>query len=178
MADRTHDSKAFRMLTVIDEFSRECLAIHVQRQIRSDDVLAVLTDLFALYGPPAHIRSDNGAEFTAIAVRGWLDRIGVKTLYIEPGSPWENGYCESFNGKLRDELLNGEIFYTLKEAQILIENWRQHYNTIRPHSSLGYVPPAPQAILPRDDSLLYDPPWSTNIGDHNRRNSNLSSGPP
>lgn len=178
VADRTHDGKAFRMLTVIDEHSRECLAIHVQRQIRSDDVLAVLTDLFARHGPPAHIRSDNGAEFTAIAVRDWLSRIGVKTLYIKPGSPWENGYCESFNGKLRDELLNGEIFYTLKEAQILIENWRQHYNTIRPHSSLGYVPPAPQAILPRADSLLYAPPRSANIGDHNRRNSNLSSGPP
>lgn len=177
MADRTHDGKAFRMLTVIDEFSRECLAIHVQRQIRSDDVLAVLTDLFALHGPPVHIRSDNGAEFAAIAVRDWLGRIGVKTLYIEPGSPWENGYCESFNGKLRDELLNGEIFYTLKEAQILIENWRQHYNTIRPHSSLGYVPPATQAILPRADCLLYDPPRPANIGDHNRRSSNLSSGP-
>ena len=177
VADRTYDGKAFRMLTVIDEFSRECLAIHVQRQIRSDDVLAVLTDLFALHGPPVHIRSDNGAEFTAIAVRDWLGRIGVKTLYIEPGSPWENGYCESFNGKLRDELLNGEIFYTLREAQILIENWRQHYNTIRPHSSLGYVPPAPPAILPRADSLLCDPPRSANIGDHNRRNSNLSSGP-
>jgi transposase InsO family protein len=178
VADRTHDGKAFRMLTVIDEFSRECLAIHVQRQIRSDDMLAVLTDLFARHGPPAHIRSDNGAEFTATAVRDWLGRIGVTTLYIEPGSPWENGYCESFNGKLRDELLNGEIFYTLKEAQILIENWRQHYNTIRPHSSLGYVPPAPQAILPRAASLLYAPPRSANLGDHNRRNSNLSSGPP
>lgn len=146
------------MLTVIDEFSRECLAIHVQCQIKSDDVLAVLAELFTRHGPPEHIRSDNGAEFTATAVREWLGRIGVKTLYIEPGSPWENGYCESFNGKLRDELLNGEIFYTLKEAQIVIENWRQHYNTIRPHSSLGYVPPAPEAILPHSSGLFYASP--------------------
>ncbi|WP_246658537.1 IS3 family transposase, partial [Mesorhizobium sp. GR13] len=178
VADRTHDGKAFRMLTVIDEYSRECLAIHVQRQIKSDDILAVLTELFAKHRPPAHIRSDNGAEFTATAVRDWLGRIGVKTLYIEPGSPWENGYCESFNGKLRDELLNGEIFYTLKEAQILIENWRQHYNTIRPHSSIGYVPPAPPAILPPAATLLYPPPRPANLGDHNRRNSNLAGGPP
>ncbi len=106
-------------------------------------------DLFVTYGPPDHIRSDNGAEFTALAVRDWLGRIGVKTLFIEPGSPWENGYNESFNGKLRDELLNTEIFYTLKEARVLIERWRQHYNTIRPHSSLGYKPPVPEAILPR-----------------------------
>ena len=178
VADRTHDGKAFRMLTVIDEFSRECLAIHVQRQIRSDDVLAVLAELFARHGPPEHIRSDNGGEFTATAVREWLGRIGVKTLYIEPGSPWENGYCESFNGKLRDELLNGEIFYTLKEAQILIENWRRHYNTVRPHSSLGYLPPAPESILPRAATVIYAPPRSANLGDHNRRNSNLSGGPP
>ena len=149
VADRTHDGKAFRMLTVIDEYSRECLAIHVQRKLKSDDVLAVLTELFQHHGPPDHIRSDNGAEFTAIAVREWLGRIGVKTLYIEPGSPWENGYNESFNGKLRDELLNGEIFYTLREATILIERWRRHYNTVRPHSSLGYKPQAPETILPR-----------------------------
>lgn len=178
VADRTHDGKAFRMLTVIDEFSRECLAIHVQRQIKSDDVLAVLAELFARHSPPEHIRSDNGGEFTATAVREWLGRIGVKTLYIEPGSPWENGYCESFNGKLRDELLNGEIFYTLKEAKILIESWRQHYNTIRPHSSLGYVAPAPETILPYAAGLLYPPKRSANLGDPNRRNSNLSSGPP
>ena len=112
-------------------------------------MLAVLTDLFTQRGAPEYIRSDNGAEFTAQAVRDWLGRIGGKTLYIEPGSPWENGCNESFNGKLRDELLNGEIFYSLKEAQILIEHWRQHYNTIRPHSSLGYRPPAPKTVLPR-----------------------------
>ena len=146
---RTHDGRAFRMLTIIDEYTRECLAIDVARRLRSDDVLYCLAELFVDRGPPDHIRSDNGAEFTATAVRDWLARVGVKTLYIEPGSPWENGYNESFNGKLRDELLNGEIFYSLKEAQVLIERWRHHYNTVRPHSALGYRPPAPQAIVPR-----------------------------
>ena len=147
--DRTHDGRAFRMLTVIDEFTRRSLAIVVARKLNSEDVLACLADLFVAHGPPDHLRSDNGAEFTAQAVRGWLCRIGVKALFIEPGSPWENGYNESFNGKLRDELLNTEIFYSLKEAKVLIERWRQHYNTVRPHSSLGYRPPAPEAILPR-----------------------------
>ena len=153
--DRAHDGKAFRMLTVIDEYTRECLVIHAARRLRHDDVLECLTDLFTRHGAPDHIRSDNGAEFTAIAVREWLPRVGVKTLFIEPGSPWENGYNESFNGKLRDELLNGEIFYTLKEAQVLIEQWRRHYNTIRPHSSLGYRPPAPETILPANQSTNY-----------------------
>jgi len=166
------------MLTVIDEYSRECLAIHVQRKLKSDDVLAVLTELFQHHGPPDHIRSDNGAEFTAIAVREWLGRIGVKTLYIEPGSPWENGYNESFNGKLRDELLNGEIFYTLREATILIERWRRHYNTVRPHSSLGYKPPAPETILPRPAVPPYASLQVVQQGGHNRRNSNLAGGPP
>ncbi|GLQ22113.1 transposase [Algimonas porphyrae] len=169
VADRTHDGTAFRMLTVIDEHTRECLAIHVQRSLKHDDVLAVLTDLFTQRGPPGHIRSDNGSEFTAQAVRDWLGRIGVKTLYIEPGSPWENGYNESFNGKLRDELLNGEIFYSLKEAQILIERWRQHYNTVRPHSSLGYQPPAPKTVLPRPVGLPYTAFRSAQQGDHNRQ---------
>ena len=146
--DRTHDGRTIRLLTVIDEFTRECLAIEVARSLRHDDVLHVLADLFARHGPPDHIRSDNGSEFTAIAVREWLPRVGVKTLFIEPGSPWENGYNESFNGKLRDEMLNGEIFYTLQEAKVLIERWRRNYNTIRPHSSLGYRPPAPVTILP------------------------------
>ena len=140
---RTHDGKAFRMLTVIDEYTRECLAILVARRLRSDDVLHLLTDLFAEREPPDHIRPDNGSEFTAHAVRTWLGRIGVKTPFIAPGSPWENGFNESFNGKLRDELLNGEIFYTLKEAQVLIERWRHHYNTIRPHSSLACLTSAP-----------------------------------
>jgi len=147
---RTHDGRSFRMLTVIDEFTRECLAIPVARKLKSDDVLQALTDLFVERGVPDHIRSDNGSEFTAQIVRDWLGRVGAKTLFIEPGSPWENGYNESFNGKLRDELLNMEIFYTLKEAEILVERWRQHYNTVRPHSSLGYKPPTPKTILPNN----------------------------
>jgi transposase InsO family protein len=145
---RTHDGRSFRMLTVVDEFTRECLAIDVARQLKSDDVLERLAWLFCLRGVPEHIRSDNGSEFTAKVVREWLARMGVKTLYIEPGSPWENGYVESFNGKLRDELLNGEIFYSLKETKVLIERWREQYNTVRPHSSLGYRPPAPAAVAP------------------------------
>jgi putative transposase len=146
MSGRTHDGRPFRMLTLVDEYTRECLAIDVARQLRSDDVLERLAWLFATRGVPEHIRSDNGPEFTAKVVRQWLRRVGVKTLFIEPGSPWENGYVESFNGKLRDELLNGEIFYTLKEARVLIEQWRQHYNAVRPHSALAYRPPAPEAI--------------------------------
>lgn len=130
--DRTDDGKPFRMLAVIDESSRACLAIVAARRLRSDDVMACLADLFVRHGVPDHIRSDNGPEFVAKAVRDWLDRLDVKPLYIEPGSPWENGYCESYNGKLRDELLAREIFYTLKEAQILIERWRRHYNTTTP----------------------------------------------
>jgi transposase InsO family protein len=145
--DRTHDGRKFRMLNVIDEFTRECLTIRVSRKLKAVDVIDVLSDLFVLRGVPGHIRSDNGPEFVAKAVREWITAVGAKTAYIEPGSPWENGYCESFNSKLRDELLKGEIFYTLKEAQIVIESWRQHYNTIRPHSSLGYKPPAPEAVL-------------------------------
>ena len=162
MADRTYDGRAIKILTVIDEYSRESLATVVARKIKSDDVLHCLTDLFVKHGLPEHIRSDNGPEFTAKAVRSWLGRIGVKTLFIEPGSPWENGYNESFNGKLRDEVLNGEIFYTLKEAQVIIERWRQEYNTFRPHSSLGYLPPAPEAILPPSDRSVE--PWLSNKG--------------
>jgi putative transposase len=146
--ERTHDGRKFRILTIIDEASRECLALVVSRQLRHEDVLAALADLFIERGPPAHIRSDNGSEFIATAVQTWLGQIGVKTLYIVPGSPWENGYNESFNGSLRDELLNGEIFYSLAEAKVLIEAWRRHYNTVRPHSSLGYRPPAPEAATP------------------------------
>ena len=149
VACRTEDGRAVRMLTVIDEYTRECMAIKVARRIRSDDVIHALTELFVLNGVPEHIRSDNGPEFTAKVVRGWLERVGVKTLFIQPGSPWENGYNESFNGKLRDELLNREIFYSLKEVQILTERWRREYNTIRPHSSLGYRPPVPEAIMPK-----------------------------
>ena len=153
--DRIHDGKAFRMLTVIDEYSRESLAIHVRRKLNSQEVLYVLSKLFLRHGPPEHIRSDNGPEFVAQAVRDWLGRLYVKTLFITPGSPWENGYNESFNGKLRDECLNREIFYTLKEAQVLIEQWRRFYNTERPHSALGYRPPAPQALLPKSRITNY-----------------------
>ena len=149
MTARTHDGRAFRMLTMIDEFTKECLSIDVERRLSSDDVLNRLTERFVYRRVPEHIRSDNGAEFTAKVVRDWLARMGVKTLFIEPGSPWENGYIESFNGKLRDELLNGEIFDTLLEAKVLVEQWRKEYNRFRPHSALGYRPPAPEAFEPK-----------------------------
>jgi len=144
---RTHNGRKFRMLNIIDEFTRECLAIRIDRKLNSTDVIDALSDLFILRGVPAHVRSDNGPEFIAKAVREWILAVGAKTAFIEPGSPWENGYCESFNSKLRDELLNGEIFYSLAEAKVIIEEWRRYYNTERPHSSLGYKPPAPEAII-------------------------------
>ncbi len=150
--DRTADGRAFRMLTLIDEYSRECLAIDVARRLTSEDVLERLSDLFVRRGVPDHIRSDNGPEFTAKKVTEWLERVNVKTLFIEPGSPWENGYNESFNGTLRYELLDVELFDTLLEAKVLIERWRMQYNTIRPHSSLGYRPPAPETIRPWSES--------------------------
>ena len=145
---RTEDGRAYRALNIIDEFSRECLAIRVKRKLNSTDVIDALTDLFIIRGVPAYIRSDNGPEFIAEAVRQWIKAVGSQTAYIELGSPWENGYCESFNARFRDELLNGEIFYSLKEARIVIEQWRRHYNTKRPHSALGYRPPAPDSIIP------------------------------
>ncbi|QZO02111.1 IS3 family transposase [Chenggangzhangella methanolivorans] len=145
--DRTHDGRKFRMLNVIDEFTRECIAIRIGRRLRSTDVIDVLSDLFVLRGAPGHIRSDNGPEFAAKAVREWIVAVGSRTAFIEPGSPWENGYCESFNARLRDELLNGEIFYSLAEAKAVIEGWRRHYNAVRPHSALGYRPPAPEVAL-------------------------------
>lgn len=147
MQDRTHNGVSFRILNIIDEYSRECLVARVERRLSHQEVLEELTWLFCTRGLPAYIRSDNGPEFTAQRVRDWLSRLNVGPLFIEKGSPWENGYIESFNGKLRDELLNGELFYSLKEAQVLIEDWRCHYNTRRPHSSLDYHPPAPEAIL-------------------------------
>jgi len=140
----THEGQTLRLLTLIDEFTRECLAIEVRRRFSGAEVIEVLSDAMLIRGIPEHIRSDNGPEMTSKIVRNWLEQIGSQTLFIEPGSPWENGYNESFNGKLRDELLNGEIFYSLKEAKIIIEQWRHHYNTKRPHSSLGYRPPAPE----------------------------------
>ena len=146
------------MLNVIDEFTHECLAIRVARRLKSVDVIDLLADLFILRGIPGHIRSDNGPEFVARAVQAWITTVGAKTAYIEPGSPWENGYVESFNARLRDELLNGEIFYTLHEAQVVIESWRRHYNTIRPHASLGYKPPAPEVFVPALTSSPVLPP--------------------
>jgi putative transposase len=146
--DRTHDGRKFRMLNVVDEFTHECLAIRVDRKLKAIDVIDVLSDLFILRGVPGHIRSDNGPEFVAKAVQTWITAVGAKTAYIAPGSPWENGYVESFNARLRDELLDGEIFYSLREAQIVIESWRRHYNSVRPHASLGYRPPAPEVFVP------------------------------
>jgi transposase InsO family protein len=135
-------------LNILDEYSRESLKIYLDRKITSYDVIEHLAELFVERGAPDYIRSDNGPEFTARVVREWLERLGVKTLFIEPGSPWENGFIESFNGKMRDEHLNREIFDTIFEARILTERWRKEYNTKRPHSSLGYLPPAPETILP------------------------------
>lgn len=148
MIARTGDGRAFRILTILDEYTRECLGILVDRKISSEDVIDQVFQLFVFRGIPEHIRSDNGTEFTARSIKKWLNSLGVKTLFIEPGSPWENGYIESFNGKLRDELLNREIFTTLTEARVLIEQWRREYNQVRPHSSLGYRPPAPEARIP------------------------------
>lgn len=147
---RTDDGKVFRTLNIIDEFSRDCLAIKVDRKLNSTNVIDALADLFTMRGSPAFIRSDNGPEFIAKAVRDWIAAVGAKMAYIEPGSPWENGYLESFNGRFRDELLNGEIFYSLREAQIIIEECRKDHNTERPHSALVYHPPAPEAILAMD----------------------------
>jgi putative transposase len=149
VAERTTDGRPLRFLTLIDEYTRECLALPVARKFTADDVQAVLAELFVQRGVPEHIRSDNGPEFTAKQVKDWLPKVGVKTLFIEPGSPWENGYNESFNGKFRDELLNGELLDTVWEGRVLAERWRQEYNSKRPHSSLGYRPPAPEAIVMR-----------------------------
>jgi transposase InsO family protein len=156
--DRTHDGRKFRMLCVIDEFTREALAIRVKRRLNSTDVLETLPDLMILRGPPAYVRSDNGPEFIAATLREWIAAVGSQTAYIETGSPWENGYCESFNSKLRDELLNGEIFFSLAEAQVLIESWRRHFNAVRPHSALRYRPPAPEAVIPRGRHMV---PWAS-----------------
>ena len=144
--DRTREGRPLKLLNVVDEFTRECLTIDVARKQTSRDVLRTLAQLMLRHGIPKYIRSDNGPEFVAKAVRDWLSRLEVGTLFIEPGSPWENGYVESFNGKLRDELLNGEIFTTLQEAKVLTEVWRRDYNQVRPHSSLGYKPPAPETV--------------------------------
>jgi len=161
----THDGRTLRLLVLIDEYTRECLAIRVARRLGSGEVIEVLAEVMLERGIPEHIRSDNGPEFIAKDLRKWLGKLGTGPLYIEPGSPWENGYCESFNGKLRDECLNGEIFYSLREAQIVIEKWRVEYNTRRPHSALGYKPPAPVAFAPqmaalRSPTAPYEPPFA------------------
>ena len=150
--DRTHDGRAYRTLNIIDEYTREALLIRVDRKLNSTDVVDALTDLFILRGAPEYIRSDNGPEFIAKKVRDWITAVGSKTAYIELGSPWEHGYCESFNARFRDKLLNGEIFCSLREAQILIERWPHHYNTVRPHSALGHRPPAPESIITVDQN--------------------------
>jgi transposase InsO family protein len=164
----THDGRTLRLLVLIDEYTRECLAIRVARRLGSNEVIETLAEVMLWRGIPEHIRSDNGPEFVAKELRKWLGNVGTGPLYIEPGSPWENGYCESFNGKLRDECLNGEIFYSLKEAQVVIEQWRVEYNTRRPHSALGYRPPAPAAFEPRmaalrSPSAPYDPPFANPV---------------
>jgi putative transposase len=155
--DRTHDKRKYRMLNVIDEFTHECLAIRIARKLKAVDVIDALSDLFILRGVPEHIRSDNGPEFIAKALQDWIVAVGAKTAYIAPGSPWENGFIESFNARLRDELLDGEIFYSLKEAKIVIESWRRHYNTVRPHGSLGYKPPAPEVFIPANSARTATP---------------------
>lgn len=147
VAERTSDGRAIRMLNIIDEYSRECLAIRVARTMKANDVIDTLAGVFIDRGTPQFIRSDNGPEFVAEIVRQWLKDLGVQTAFIEPGSPWENGYIESFNGKFRDELLNGEVFDTVIEARVITEQWRNHYNKIRPHSALGYRPPAPETYV-------------------------------
>ncbi len=148
VAERTSDGRAIRMLNIIDEYTRECLAIRVDRKITANDIIDTLADVFIRRGTPQYIRSDNGPEFVAEIIRQWLKDLGVQTAFIEPGSPWENGYIESFNGKFRDELLNGEIFDTVIEARVITERWRNRYNKIRPHSALGYRPPAPETYFP------------------------------
>ena len=173
----TEDGRSLRLMTLVDEFSRQCLAIKVGRRLNSMDVIETLADAMLVHGIPAHVRSDNGAEMTANIVRDWLGRLGAKTLFIAPGSPWENGYCESFNSKLRDELLNGETFFSLAEAQVLIEAWRRHFNTMRPHSALKYRPPAPEAVIPRSGNIV---PWASAPALEGARSPNptMASGPP
>lgn len=150
--DRTYDGRTLKILSVIDEYTRECLMLKVARNFKAAEVVDALNEVFLVRGAPEHIRSDNGAEFAAKEVKEWLDVLEIKPLFIEPGSPWENGYVESFHGRLRDELLKRELFTTLLEARVLIENWRREYNTVRPHSALNYRPPAPVAFMPKSSA--------------------------
>jgi transposase InsO family protein len=142
MSDQTEDGRKLKFLTVLDEFTRESPVIEIGRSIRAKDVIAVLEYLFWVRGIPGFIRSDNGPEFIADTIKKWLREKDVQTLYIEPGSPWENGYIESFNGKFRDDVLNRELFHSVKEAKVIAESWRLEYNNHRPHSGLGYMTPA------------------------------------
>jgi transposase InsO family protein len=142
MSDQTWDGRKLKLLTVLDEFTRESPAIEVGRSIKAKDVIGVLEYLFMIRGVPGYIRSDNGPEFIADAIKRWLSESSVETLYIEAGSPWKNGYIESFNGRLRDEILSREVFYSVRQAKVLVEDWRLEYNHDRPHSSLNYMTPA------------------------------------
>jgi transposase InsO family protein len=181
VAERLSDGTKIRTLTVVDEYTRECLSLRTGYRLQADDVMAALTELFATRGIPDHIRSDNGSEFTAKSIRAWLARLGMRTLYIEPGSPWENGYNESFNGRLRDECLNGEMFHTLKEAQVILEQWRHHYNHIRPQTSLGYKPPPPLArmsdVRGMSEAASAYAPAASLMPPLSPQNCNLNTGP-
>jgi transposase InsO family protein len=146
--DRAHDGRRFRLPNAIDGFTHECLAIRAGRELKAADVIDALSDLFILRGVPARIRPDNGPEFVSKAAQKWTAAVGARTACIAPGSPWETGCVESFNARLRDELLNGEVFHSLREAQVVIESWRRHYNGVRPHASLGFKPPAPEVFVP------------------------------
>lgn len=162
--DRTTDGRALKWLTLVDEYTRECLALEVRRGMTAGAVSEVLAGVVRRRGAPMHIRSDNGPEFIAKAIRSWMTGAGLETLYIEPGAPWENGYAESFNSKVRDELLNAEEFVSLLEARVLAKEWRREYNHVRPHSSLGYRTPAEYgAMCPRADSASLRRPEDTSV---------------
>jgi transposase InsO family protein len=162
--DRTSDGRALKWFTLVDEYTRECVALEVARGMTAQAVGVVLAAAVRERGAPVHIRSDNGPEFIAKAIRAWMAGAGLETLYIEPGAPWENGYAESFNSKVRDELLNVEEFGSLLEAQVLAREWRQQYNHVRPHSALGYRTPAEVgAMAPGADSAALRRPEEPSV---------------
>lgn len=174
--DRTADGRALKFLTLVDEYTRECLALEVGRSCRSVDVVRVLEELMLIRGVPGYIRSDNGAEFIAQTVRRWMQEMGVKALYIEPGSPWENGYIESFNGRLRDELLNAELFRSVAEAKLLATNWRLEYNHRRPHGSLGGMTPAGFAAASHAEPSVAALPAAQHAKEEEPENSLIAPG--